>query len=130
MATETNGGATSGNSSVCRRSRAIKPNTVSASMLTTVMIGLRIAKSEINTVGSPRRRSARRRLVHAHCGWGAWREPGRPAHQDRVTGRDALPHLDSLVYPVLEPGLDLHPLHPSTLEPHHQRTDAAAIDRG
>ncbi len=48
-ATDTMGGETSGNSSVFSWTSAKMPNTTSASMLTTVMIGRRIEKSEMNT---------------------------------------------------------------------------------
>ncbi len=51
-ATDTTGGLTSGNSSVSRLTSAKAPNTTSASMVTMVMMGLRMAKSEIHIAPS------------------------------------------------------------------------------
>src|SRR5690348_15078736 len=48
MATKTIGLSMSGNSSVSSRLKAAKPNTMSAIIVTTVMIGRLIAKSEMN----------------------------------------------------------------------------------
>ena len=53
MPTVTNGGATSGNSSVLSLSSAKRPNTTSVSIATMVTSGFLIAKSEMNMWTSP-----------------------------------------------------------------------------
>src|SRR3954452_22730728 len=50
MPMKTIGASMSGNSSVCSFARAAMPKTASAIVTTTVMIGRRIAKSEMNMV--------------------------------------------------------------------------------
>src|SRR5262245_4359830 len=66
MATETTGGATSGNSSVLSCHSAAMPNTTSAIITTVVITGLRIAKSEISMLARGGRDD-----LGAGCGRGA-----------------------------------------------------------
>src|SRR4029434_10675286 len=80
--TDTMGGETSGNSSVFSWMSAKMPNTTSASMLTTVMIGRRIEKSEMNTLVPCARR---RRRTHLHRG--ARRHALRGPNQEHVAFR-------------------------------------------
>jgi hypothetical protein len=131
MATVTNGGAMSGNSSVCSLPNAIRPKTTSASIDTTVTMGRLIAKSEMNMLEFSLALSMARRIRRR-----ADRGPACPARS-----RVAAP--TSSVSPGVSPDFtstrsDSSSRRPSStfdaldlaiLEPDDERLDAGDVDR-
>jgi hypothetical protein len=93
-ATLTMGGLTSGNSSVSRFHSANRPNTTSASIVTTVTTGFLMAKSEMNMARSPLpgRGAAPRRAPVRELRRGA----DRRAHQHGVARRQPRDHLHAV----------------------------------
>src|SRR5574338_269497 len=114
-ATDTYGGATSGNSSVLSRSSENSPNTTSASIVTMVTMGRRMAKSLMNT-GITRRDRLAGRAYPRHR---PWCESLRRAHEHGVARGEAAGDLGPLVHGIVEPDLYVHLLHPAHLEPLH-----------
>ena len=100
--TDTTGGATSGNSSVLRLKSAKMPNTTSASMVTMVMMGRRMEKSEMNTLVPC---AGRRHRTHLHRR--ARRHALRGPNQQHVAFRHTGGDLDVLCVFISQPEGDL-----------------------
>src|SRR6267142_3383326 len=83
----------SGNSSVCRRQSANNPNTTSATIVTTVIMGRLIAKSEIIIESAPL--TAIRRRCRDPYGGSRSYSHGR-AHKQRVARLQARQYFDRL----------------------------------
>src|SRR6267154_6462211 len=121
----------SGNSSVCRRQSANSPNTTSATIVTTVIIGRLIAKSEIIIESAPP--TAVRWRTSRRC-----RDPnegsrsyslGR-AKKKRVARLYARQYLDRFRSLVSEADLYLNLFRLSLPHPHHGWNRSAHVDRG
>src|SRR3712207_4564715 len=97
IAVNTTGSATSGNSSVCKRIRAMSPKTASATIETMVIRGRLIAKSEMNMRFLEISLSPRRVVHRADRHGRPRRHAARGAEQDGVAGGQTGPHLDDLV---------------------------------
>src|SRR5438067_10726957 len=131
MPTVTTGGAMSGNSSVCSLSSAKIPNTTSASIDTTVMIGRLMAKSEMTMTDSSAldlRLGCLRDVggrIHTHRRRRA--DSLRGADEQRVTPGDARRDLQSFGLLITEAELHLASLRLPILEAQHPRPGAAHI---
>src|SRR3954463_11778311 len=117
----------SGNSSVCSRHSANSPNTTSATIVTTVIIGRLIAKSEITIKSAPPWRTTHRWRRDAHRSSG--RNSLSGADQQRVAGGQSRQYFRRLRRLVVDSDLHLNLLHLSALYPHHRGRRPAKIDR-
>src|SRR5689334_10716923 len=127
--TVNHGGATSGNSSVLSFISANMPKITRATMLTTVISGRLIAKSEIIIGVVPSGLLlgvGRGGNLHRRAG----REPARRTQQQRVAGDDAGLHFQRLGLIVAQTELDLDPLNLASLDAHDRRTDTTLVHRG
>src|SRR5215210_2409308 len=124
----------SGNSSVCNRQSAKSPNTTNATIVTTVIMGRLMAKSEITMRSAPLGRlRVRRRRVDDRCG-----HPHRCSRRDslsgtgqqRVAGTQAGENFRRLQCLVVDADGYLHLLDLATLHPHNAGRGSAPIDRG
>src|SRR3982751_1200300 len=111
----------SGNSSVCSRHSANSPNTTSATIVTTVIIGRLIAKSEITIKSAPLWRATRRWRRDAHRSSG--RNSLSGADQQRVAGGQSRQHFRGLRRLVANSDLHLNLLNFPALYPHHRRSE-------
>src|SRR6266852_9895956 len=120
----------SGNSSVCRRQSANNPNTTSATIVTTVIIGRLIAKSEMIIKSAPstavRCRSSRRCRDPNE---GSRSYPQGRVKKKRVARLQARQYLDRLRSLVSQAYLYLNLFRLSLLHPHHGWNRSPHVDR-
>src|SRR3954467_391161 len=119
MPTVSQGGATSGNSSVLSFTSAKMPKMTIDTIATTVISGRLIAKSEM-IIGSPMSLLARRIRGGAHLHRRLLRDTTRCSEQNRVARRHARFHLDRFGRPVANSQLHFGLRHHAVLDAHYE----------